>query len=347
MSASNISFPVIVQEGILDALQFFNGYIFIFIRIITTSIYFIDQEYTLWSTPEPCGFTVVSKKAENTNRRIVLSVISVLYLICFSDFIFQWYFLDWFVVVNGDTRESIFFGTLGGGPAWMGVLNTFLFYSLLIVSDGLLIWRCYHVWGQSFLVILGPLILFVTEFGLFATATTLAGLTNTITSNTKDIIVSNLISSAVTLVSLVTTIITTLLIGYKIHSSSRFDKSPSKRLFNHVVVLVTESAAAYSLILLFEAIFTIDTSFSVVGSPYLLVQYYLEVVTIFVAKQGMAPTVLVARIVLRNPNSTAASTITHVSGLQFGSQPRNGHRASVFLILTLTQEMWLPLQWLQ
>lgn len=39
----------------------------------------------------------------------------------------------------------------------------------------------------------------------------------------------------------------------------------------------------------------------------------------------MAPTVLVTRIALTNSGRAVASTATHISGLQFGSQPGSDH----------------------
>lgn len=38
----------------------------------------------------------------------------------------------------------------------------------------------------------------------------------------------------------------------------------------------------------------------------------------------MAPTILVARIALMSPDSTTAPTITHISGLDFGTQQGSG-----------------------
>lgn len=79
-----------------------------------------------------------SKKSAHPNRRVVLTVISVLYLLAFMNFIFDWYFLDWSLVVNGDTRDTMFRSTLGS-PLWLDVLDDFLFNCSLVVSDGFLV----------------------------------------------------------------------------------------------------------------------------------------------------------------------------------------------------------------
>ncbi|PPQ84761.1 hypothetical protein CVT25_007540 [Psilocybe cyanescens] len=90
--------------------------------------------------------------------------------------------------------------------------------------------------------------------------------------------------------------------------------------------MIIESAAAYALVLLLYAIEIIVPSFSVSGSPMDLADYYIEVIVTVVSMQGMAPTILVARIALTDPNRTEASaTLTHISGdLQFKSQQGSG-----------------------
>ncbi|PPQ81330.1 LOW QUALITY PROTEIN: hypothetical protein CVT25_015086 [Psilocybe cyanescens] len=254
----------------------------------------------------------VSKKSANMNRRIILSAISILYLICFSNFITQWYILDLSVVINGDTRQSIFIAT-EFGPVWIFVLTVFLLYSLLIVSDGLLVpsfiapfssavkqvWICFNIWGQSFRIILVPLTLVVVEFGLFVAVIALSVLISQASSDAKATLV-NSISSALAFVSSGTTVITSLLIGYKIHSTYRFHDRHFKRLFNHVVIVFIESSAAYSLVLVINATSTVIPSATLFGSPLAQMQYYVDVVLIIVA--GMAPTVMVARLGLANPD---------------------------------------------
>ncbi|PPQ84812.1 hypothetical protein CVT25_015158 [Psilocybe cyanescens] len=267
-------------------------------------------------------YLYLSKKPANSKRHIVLSAISVLYLLCFLDFIVQWYYLDWVVVINGDTRESIFSGTVNG-LQWISVLSTILASSLLIVSDSLLIWRCYYVWGQSFWAISAPLILLVAEFSLFVATTVLSATLNQITSDANAILFNN-ITSALTFVSLGTTVITTFIIGYRIHSASQRHDLSSRRLFNHVVTMIMESATAYSLVLLIEAIIIAVPSVEVLGSPLSEAGIYIQAIVIVFA--GMAPTVLVARIALTDPNNTnASSALTHISSdFQFRSPQGSG-----------------------
>ncbi|PPQ80388.1 hypothetical protein CVT25_001705 [Psilocybe cyanescens] len=279
MSVVDPSFPIVVEERYISA-NLNSSMLFNFLMGIYTMIY------------GGVMYIYLSRKPANTNHRIVLSAISVLYFLSFLNFVNEWYYLDWTFAINGATRESIFIATGGDGSKWSWVFSNLLIYSLFIISDGLLVGL--FIASTIFSVIVGPL------------------------SSTENAILSNNVSSALSFILLGTTVATTCLIGYKIHSASRSNDLPSKRLFNRVVVLVVESAAVYSLVLLLNAIIAIVPSFNWFGSPLGEVQYYLGVLLTVVS--GMAPTILVARIALTNPNNTVASApMTHISGLQFGS----------------------------
>lgn len=81
---------------------------------------------------------LVTKKPANTSRLVILSTVSLLYLLCFGNFIFQWYFLDWSIIINGINRKSIFSST-EGGPPLIRVVSVFFSFSSIFVSDGLLV----------------------------------------------------------------------------------------------------------------------------------------------------------------------------------------------------------------
>lgn len=80
----------------------------------------------------------VSRKPSSWSRCVVLTAISVLYMLCFLEFIFQWYFLDWCIVFNGETRDSMFWTSVSG-PLWLITINEFLQNFAFIISDGLLV----------------------------------------------------------------------------------------------------------------------------------------------------------------------------------------------------------------
>ncbi|PPQ91386.1 hypothetical protein CVT25_004153 [Psilocybe cyanescens] len=266
-------------------------------------------------------YLYLSKTSANSNRRIVLSAISVLYLLVFLQTLAQWYSLYWIVVTNGKTQQSIFLATLEQ-PRWIEVLSDFGINSSFIVADGLLIWRCYYVWGQSFWTIVVPSILLIAEFGLFVAVIAIDGLYSQLTSH-ADAVIFNKVRSSLVFISIGTTVSTTFLIGWRVHSVSRLNGLPSKKMFSHIMVLIVESAAAYSFALLFDAIVNVVPTDCLVNSPVLEARCYVPATLCTVT--GMAPTVLVARIALTNPKHTVASSpITHISSLQFELQQGTG-----------------------
>ncbi|PPQ83689.1 hypothetical protein CVT25_006146 [Psilocybe cyanescens] len=340
MSTSSFPNSVTVQEGVisstLNGSLLFNFLIGAFhtchfiniVNLCTSGVYTMVYIQTM--------YRYLHKQIANINRRIVLAAISTLYLLALSNPVLQWYLLNLQIVLNGGTRESIFIVTLEGGPRGLLALNAFLFYSSFIVSDGLLyhrplccsdrpkLWRCYHVWGQSLRVILFPTILVFAEFGefynssLFVAVTVLVARFGDFEVNTT--LFEN-IETALVFVSLGTTVTTTSLIAHRINAASLLNGSSSNRLFTRAVTLVIESAAAYSLVLLIYAVFTIVPRFIAFGSPVDNAVFYLQVLVSTVA--GMAPTVLVARIALTSPHITTGQTIANITGLRFESQPRS------------------------
>ncbi|PPQ94135.1 hypothetical protein CVT25_007891 [Psilocybe cyanescens] len=262
MSTPEIPIPVNVQETQINA-NLNSSMLLNFLMGIYTMVY---------------GATIyiyLSKKPENFNRRIIIPTISALYLLCFFNLIVQWYYLTWIIVVNGDSRESIFLGTVDG-LQWIAVLTDLLENSLLIISDGLLV-------DMEMLPRLGTIAL-----GHFRS-------------------------------------INTFSCGIRMHSASRIHGLQSGRVFNHIMTIIIESAAAYSLVLLLKAIIIVIPSFNVLGSPLSEADYYMEAIIPVVSIQGLAPTVLVARLALTDPNNVGVpATSTHISGLQFGSQQGSG-----------------------
>lgn len=75
-----------------------------------------------------------------------------------------------------------------------------------------------------------------------------------IASEVANVALENHMSSAAVFVSLGTTLTTTFLIGYRIHTASLLNNSPSRKLCSRIVVIIIESSAVYSLVLLAFAI---------------------------------------------------------------------------------------------
>ncbi|KAH9475588.1 hypothetical protein JR316_0012705 [Psilocybe cubensis] len=254
----------------------------------------------------------------NLNSSLLLNFLMALYLLSLSNFMVTWYFTDWAFVLHGQTRESIFVNTLENVPTWIVVVEDLFTNSLLVISDGLLIWRCYHVWGRSRRMIIIPFILWAGEFGFGIASVTINGLFGPIASASQAALANN-ITSTVIFLSLGSTLISTSLIAYKIHISFQLSQSPRKRLFNRVSIMIIESAAPYSIVLLFYAILDILPSQTILASPLIEAGFYLEQVLNVTA--GLAPTVLVARLAWTNTEKPMLSEgqMMGISNLHFNS----------------------------
>ncbi|KAH9478170.1 hypothetical protein JR316_0008623 [Psilocybe cubensis] len=182
----------------------------------------------------------------------------------------KWYSAYQGIVINGDTRKHMFWG-VQGGPDW--------------------IWRCYHVWGRSFRTVSGLLAFVSLEAALCIVATLSDASYNDTFYNIYDYIVGALI-----FISFVTTVITTFMIGFKIYRASQFRGSPYRKLFNNITVILIESAAPYSIILLLESVTSFIPSYNVFGSKEDISVTYMDAAMSFIT--GIAPTVLVARVAL-------------------------------------------------
>ncbi|PPQ79792.1 hypothetical protein CVT25_003146 [Psilocybe cyanescens] len=254
-------------------------------------------------------YLYISKKPSNPNRHIIVTTTSILYLLCIGLFSIEWYYIDYAVVFNGDTRASILHTTLEGGPESIFVIYEFFFFLLFIVSDGILIWRCYHVWGKSLRIVLVPLILFSAQFCLFIADMILAGLIGSITEN-MDANLANNIQSA----------------------QDSFCILFGDFIFEEVVfacgTILVESAALYSTVIFVYALSIILPSFLNVSSTWSS-GYYIECFVTVIG--GLAPTILVARIALTTTsNEDMVAVTTHIPSISLhGSyHPSNSETSS-------------------
>ncbi|PPQ93053.1 hypothetical protein CVT25_011929 [Psilocybe cyanescens] len=280
-------------------------------------------------------YLYLSKRGPKTQRRIIVIAISMLYVMCALIFSMNWYSLNWAIVDNGETRESMFIGSVQA-PTWTFITYVILQFSLPIVADSLLIWRCFYIWDRSLRVIAGPLFFFIAEIGYFTLlaffilVTVYAFKIPQLTSPSLARLINNL--QVVDLcISFGTTFITTILIGYRIHSTTRIQGVTRLGKFKHIVEILVQSAALYALVILFNAIFC-----SGAIASYSAGQFWPQVVLpiVGVSKhfnyetsvliehfiQGMAPTMVVARISMTNFDNTHLATISHISGLKFQSE---------------------------
>ncbi|KAF8886624.1 hypothetical protein CPB84DRAFT_1964531 [Gymnopilus junonius] len=238
-------------------------------------------------------FSILYLYLSKDSRRqwIIIAVISISYILYVTQAAGQWFLLKDAVVDKGATRQSLFTAILTS-PIWVSLLTSISSYVLAFLADSLLIWRCFNVWNRSLRVILLPSVTLFAE---------------------SAIILNRLIAAGLFL-TLGTSVITTLLISYRIYSvAGSKDAFPgSRRRFKHIVEILVESAAAYSAATIMLAIVSVLPQTSSAFAPLLGAQDMISVLYIFTA--GCAPTVMVARVALADKNTDVP---VHISAIQF------------------------------
>ncbi|KDR79663.1 hypothetical protein GALMADRAFT_137452 [Galerina marginata CBS 339.88] len=261
-------------------------------------------------------FKIPTKRAMLVNRsrsrqRMVLATITALYLDAVFQIGLQWHALTRAFVANGTTQGDIFVALLVN-PVWFAAVNTLSQVLILILADVLLIWRCYFVWNRSVRAILLPGLLLVAEIGL-AIAIVVLILVDSSNVTDEGVRVQTLVQLTLFCVSLATSIAATLLIGVRIHSVSK----RSRRRFRHVIEIVVQSSAIYSLALIFQVACNVRPV-SLADTVYVAYISYSSALTFVIA--GLVPTVMVARVCVAPDDNSQLSTNQHVSRLQFQGQ---------------------------
>jgi len=247
--------------------------------------------------------------------RIVVTIMTMLYMLGIAQFGIQWYICSWNFTTNGDTRETVFV-SLFNGPVWTRLVITITSFSMCILADGLLIWRCFHVWNRSRRVISFLLFLFISEIGLYVAQI----LVVCIEANFKQVTAKeafnlNALESALFFVSFATTIATTLLISYRIYSVTR-DTSFSKGHLHHVTEIVLQSGAVYSCAIFIAALAAVIPGNGNAASRVYALSSYATYLLVPIA--GIAPTIMIARVCWESAyNADHVSSVFHVSVLQF------------------------------
>ncbi|KDR71358.1 hypothetical protein GALMADRAFT_144042 [Galerina marginata CBS 339.88] len=266
---------------------------------------------------------------KSSQRRMVIFSITLLYLLGVIMLGVQWYGLERAFLVDGETLESTFTALITV-PGWSNLLGGICTLYMIVIADGLLVWRCFFVWNRSLRVSGLPFLLFLTEIGEFESIWVIDGtkfsptvlcFVGTIFLGEqvkfervipiKIAVLLDNIEEALFFTSLSSSLLATLLIAFRIHKVSKQD-GRSQRRFGHVIEIVVQSAAIYSFALLIPGIGNTLTSIAPANVAF---ENYGEAVAFSII--GIVPTIMVARVCLAADTSTHVSTLANLSGLQF------------------------------
>ncbi|KAF9472183.1 hypothetical protein BDN70DRAFT_971933 [Pholiota conissans] len=200
---------------------------------------------------------------------IVPATISCLYLCNLGIFGTDWFGIKQQFIDQGDDRDTIFLATVDDNWGGLTIGVDLLRAAALVLSESLLIWRCFNVWDRSFRIILVPVLLTVTEGAIVAGVLPLSALTEQ--NRLNKVLAAGLLMSGCS------TTITTALIAYRIRSFLTYQGISAKR-FRHTIDVVVQSGAVYSLsVLLFGVVSILDTTNDGIGMNVLHFNFALWV----------------------------------------------------------------------
>ncbi|KAF9473155.1 hypothetical protein BDN70DRAFT_966570 [Pholiota conissans] len=113
------------------------------------------------------GGTMYAYLIQQRSKHYAVSVtISILYITNIAVFSIQWYSTKLQFINNGTSRDTIFAALYTNSGTDIIALHTalnFLTAVSLVLSDGLLIWRCFNLWNRSIYAISIPVFLTFVE----------------------------------------------------------------------------------------------------------------------------------------------------------------------------------------
>ncbi|PPQ65539.1 hypothetical protein CVT26_000496 [Gymnopilus dilepis] len=271
----------------------------IYLMGIYTLIFF-GTLYACFSRPKPLN-------------RLVITTVVLLFLTNAVNCGVQWYLGKVALIQHPSSEVAIFIGFYESPQSmWSSYVETVCYFVAAALADGLLIWRCFHIWDRSAWAVVLPTMLLFAELAADVCVIVLIAAYDFVDPSSKSQIV-NLLTGVSFLVTFLCTVLCTTLIGYRIHSFSI--EGALRQKYRCIIEMLIQSAALYSVVALAYAV-AIFVSQRVSQNPELMTT--LNVITTYLgtfygAIAGISPTIMVARVAL-NHGRDRDSTTTIGSG---------------------------------
>ncbi|KJA17196.1 hypothetical protein HYPSUDRAFT_206367 [Hypholoma sublateritium FD-334 SS-4] len=258
---------------------------------------------------------------------MVTTAISVLYLANVANTGLEWFFLRKVFITHGETRGTAF-DVVDQANTLESFLGATLSAIVFVISDSLLIWRCYKVWGNSLRAIYLALVLLLAETALYLSIVIIPCASN-LDPAVPTRITLNKLTGAALFMTFGVTLLTTVLIAYPIYSFARRDsRNRTKRAFKDIAEVLVQSSAAYSLTALLSGVVAIVPQNDSNETVWFAVQNYSGSLLFVIA--GMAPTIMVARVAMQELPQVVDTRTAHLSDLEFrGHSHPSGHTTQI------------------
>ncbi|KAG7441745.1 uncharacterized protein BT62DRAFT_997020 [Guyanagaster necrorhizus] len=252
------------------------------------------------------AFCDASPKCLQIGPRQIIMVLAIVCLYIFEVISFS---IVWWIVHYAFIRNAWSFWEMFLGLQKMdGFLPTLLVVEIAgatgtIIADILMIWRCWTVWGQRWLIVLLPTLCTIVATG--------HGTTLYDPYATWVILYLSLV--------LATNILCTLLIIYRIITVVRADRGGTGiKTYRGAIEILVESAFLYSFALLLYVIFVARET---------LTAQYLD--TLAAVVRGIAPTLVVGRVAAGQARPDDSWSTSVASSLRFGGHS-DDHRSGLY-----------------
>ncbi|KAK0196248.1 hypothetical protein F5146DRAFT_320488 [Armillaria mellea] len=257
--------------------------------------------------------TFSSKRRRPENRRIMVFIILLLYIFATTYVALDWVYSIYYSVENRKSSSSFFLIVFRASKIGLGAINT-------SISDGVMIWRCWIVWGRRWSFIIPPILLLLAQvvFGCFAfqrvildNATLPATLYEAITipvPSLEIVWVMMFLSF-----SLGTSLWCTTLIIYRILTVNGYtDDGRRPHIYRRIIEILVESASLHAVgLIVCMVLISLDTVADLYPG------------SVYVAITAISPTLIVARVASGNARlDDDWQASKGASSLQFRSETR-------------------------
>ncbi|KAF9562348.1 hypothetical protein CPC08DRAFT_706721 [Agrocybe pediades] len=250
----------------------------------------------------------------------ILGVITVIYVLSVVATAIYWYQTKLTFIDNGDTMLDAF-NYMYNTTSFLDTITDTCQNLIIILADGLLMWRCCLVWTGSRRITWIPCVLWLIE-SMLAIAIIIAEITGLDDYTDARILLVNGLLSTLFFTSALTSLISTFLIAYRLYVASKFTGA-SKRRFKNVIDIVVQSSAVYTVSVIIVGIYNVipfDDSASATVGIDTFSDYAGSTALVLT---GMMPTLMVARVAM---SSGKDSTTVVVSA---GKAPAPGKQSAI------------------
>ncbi|PPQ82150.1 hypothetical protein CVT26_008768 [Gymnopilus dilepis] len=227
-------------------------------------------------------FLYLTKRS--SRNKLIVGAISLSYCAYSTTVAIFWYRDQSALVNHSETRDAIF-EALYLGSDWTTLVTDLMVFILAGVADSILYpatdFRC-----------LIQLVIDLVILGIWAGAYHLGH------SFSQNVVLNRLLAVQA-FVTFATTFSSTTLIAHRIHTTMRDIPRTSKRLLGHILEILVQSAAAYSLV-------AIAQSTASNQAAWIAADDYIS--SLFFFTSAVSPTVLVARVAMLDENDVYASS---------------------------------------